>query len=387
MKRGLGILAIILFAIPLASAADPGHSASAINPGIFTAGDYIFKDLGANPLLSIIASSGTVRIGGIFDSAGVTVTNVSIPFNPRDAANKAYTDNRVGQMPGLLIPLYIYPANIYTNDTYNNLISLSKRYHNVQVYAILNPSNGPGDAWDGNYKVAVERLHGAGIKVLGYIATNYSSVSLASAQANVSKWQELYSAIDGIFMDEMSNYENSAGNISYYNDLTSYIHSKGLYPSIGNPGAGCVGDYFGNKTADVIVIHENRNWPSETDLRGDYENGYSAFNYNRRAALVYNQSSIDLVNFSIMRKYVGLVYVDDDDLPNPWDTLPSYLESLFKLLSAPEGAYFADNVDLNGLLRLKPIALPACDSSIAGAIGYNNSGHYGCHSNVWNKLY
>ena len=32
------------------------------------------------------------------------------------------------------------------------------------------------------------------------------------------------------------------------------------------------------------------------------------------------------------RKYVGYIYLQNDDLPNPWDSLPSYFDDLLDAL-------------------------------------------------------
>ena len=76
------------------------------------------------------------------------------------------------QSPGLLIPLYIYPANIHTNVDFNRVIDFKRRSPSVPFWVILNPATGPGEAVDANYVKAIDRLQGAGCIVLAYVTAN-----------------------------------------------------------------------------------------------------------------------------------------------------------------------------------------------------------------------
>ena len=289
--------------------------------------------------------NGGARINGALDLNENTLINAdaSSPREPGNVANKSYVDGRVEHTTGILIPMYVYPSDIYTNPVYNHLIDLKKTYHDVPVYAIINPASGPGTVTDGNYRVAIDRLHGAGIIVVGYVHTSYTARPIEDIQNEIDLWQYLYPAIDGIFYDEMTN-DDVQGHIDYYAELTRFSHDRGLYPTIGNPGAGTLGTYFENDAADVIVIHENGYWPSEADLKGDYAGGYAAYDYNRRAGLVYGQASMDLEQLKKLRKYLGLIYVTEDTLPNPWDSLTGLMEDLLRVLSASDSAHFTGSV-------------------------------------------
>jgi hypothetical protein len=64
--------------------------------------------------------------------------------------------------------------------------------------------------------------------------------------------------------------------------------------------------------------------------------GHAFYPPSRRGGMVYNQPTLDTGLLDTLRKYVQWVYVNDDDLPNPWDTLPSYLGELFAAVSLNE---------------------------------------------------
>jgi hypothetical protein len=233
---------------------------------------------------------------------------------------------------GIILPMYIYPSNIYTNDDYNNVINLKKKYHDVPLYTILNPSNGAGSVVDGNYTAGIQRLNGAGALTCGYVSTNYTAVSLADAKAEVDNWLNLYPDIQAIFLDEMDNTDSQATR-DYYKDLKEYVRLKDLKFTIANAGALVPYSFYTNEVADMIVMYENTGYPTEATLKGDFDGGHADTNYGLRASLSYNVA-FDKDELLMIKKYVGAVYLTDDNVPNPWDSLPSYLEDLFKGLQA-----------------------------------------------------
>lgn len=68
--------------------------------------------------------------------------------------------HRAQERTGLLVPMYIYPADIHTNFAYNRLIDLKRRYETVPIWVILNPASGPGEKVDANYTKPAWAMHG-----------------------------------------------------------------------------------------------------------------------------------------------------------------------------------------------------------------------------------
>jgi hypothetical protein len=233
---------------------------------------------------------------------------------------------------GVLIPLYIYPADVFTNVDYNGLIDVAKTYHRVPITVVINPGSGPGTVADGNYTVAIRRMQGAGITVLGYVHATNASRALSLVKADVDTWLSLYPAIDGIFVDEMSN-DDSAPHRAYFTELTNYVHARRLYPVVGNPGTVVVNTYFTESCADVIVVYENDGYPLEATIKGDFDGGFMDVDYRRRAGLAYNVSVVT-PSVRIMQKYLGMVYTTADTGANPWDTVSTGLATLMGLLDA-----------------------------------------------------
>lgn len=251
---------------------------------------------------------------------------------------------------GVLIPMYIYPSSAYSNADYNGLIALARKYRNVPLIAVINNSNGPGASQDGNFTVVITRMRAAGIIVCGYIDTNYRAVTAASVESQIDTWLSFYPAIDGLFFDQQDN-DASSASLTYYSAVTTYAHNKGLYPIISNPGTPLLGDYYAAGLPDIYCIHENSSYPSEATLEGDYAGGNADYPWDRRAVLVYNQTALSPAQLAIIRKYAGWVYVTTDNLPNPWDSLPSYLESLISNLDRPVGTAAIDDTGSGLILR------------------------------------
>jgi hypothetical protein len=235
---------------------------------------------------------------------------------------------------GILLPYYLFlGGSPYSDANVQRLLDVMKSNHDVPVLVIINtPSSGPGTVADPNYAALIELVQGAGGKALGYVDTANGTRPEADVKNDINLWLSLYPArpIDGIFLDEMP-YDVSY--VALYKRYTDYCHGLGLNPVVANPGANQQPAWFSTYTADVIVVNENSTWPTEADMEGNFEGGHADYPPTRRAGLVYNQPTLDTGLLDTLRKNVQWVYVTNDNLPNPWDTLPTYLEQLFGAVS------------------------------------------------------
>ncbi len=247
------------------------------------------------------------------------------------------------QPTGLLIPLYHYPANVHTNEVFNRLIDLKKSFPTVPVCAIVNPANGPGTGdLDQNYVKAIDRLRGAGVVTLGYVSTRFAAQPAEQVQRDIAAWRTRYPKVNGLFLDEMANKADDS-TIQYYLQATSAGHDASFWPVFANPGTATPEPFFAKSAADFFVIHENKFWPTEPDLKGNYFGGYADYPPWTRAVLMHSQKTFDKAQFKRIRKYVRWVYVThdvfdekagpDDPKNNPWDELSQHLEDMFRELS------------------------------------------------------
>jgi len=235
----------------------------------------------------------------------------------------------VAETMELLVPAYFYPVE---NSPWDDLAMAAA---SVPITAILNPNSGPGSSVDPNYVAVVNSLRAAGGRVIGYVATSYGSKSATTVKSQIDKYIDFY-AIDGIFLDEMST---SSLKLSYYGDLYDYIKAKnGAYEVVGNPGTNTLESYLTTPTADVLVTFEDSRTAYSSFAPDVWSDGYDASHF---AHIVHTTSSGDLqtvLDLAAARN-AGLIFVTDDVMSNPYDTLPAYWNqevSAVAAMAAPE---------------------------------------------------
>lgn len=187
--------------------------------------------------------------------------------------------------------------------------------------AIMNPDSGPGLTADPNYVSAVNALRTAGGKVLGYVATEYATMTLAYVEAEIDDYRSLYN-VDGIFVDEMTS-DTSAADLQYYQAIDDYVHAEQPgWIVVGGAGTSTPPAY--TQVADVLVEFEN-----DTSAYGDsytppsWETNYPA---SRIANIVYNVASAATMESYVAQaesQHAGWLYVTDDTQPNPYVPCPA----------------------------------------------------------------
>jgi hypothetical protein len=220
---------------------------------------------------------------------------------------------------GTIVPLYTYP----TDPSWAAIIAAAKMHPTVTVRAVINPNSGPGTAKDPAYATGIPTLGAAGITVLGYVATTYGAKPTASVHAEIDAYKGWYTGIKGIFFDEMSN---TAGMEAYYTELSQYAKGQGYVMTTGNPGTDTLPSYVG--TVDTLMIYEDSGLPSVASLAG----WHAQHDKHDFAIIAYGVPSVDAAFVTSARVDVGFIYLTDDTLPNPYDTLPAYFGSLLAAL-------------------------------------------------------
>jgi hypothetical protein len=113
----------------------------------------------------------------------------------------------------------------------------------------------------------------------------------------------------------------TVGLESYYAGLTAYAKSHGFDFTIGNPGSDSRASYVG--TVDVMLIYESDGLPTATRLAG-WHATYDKKNFG----IIPYAVSMDTAFVQAAKQAVGYIYLQNDTLPNPWDTVPSYFGAL-----------------------------------------------------------
>jgi hypothetical protein len=224
-------------------------------------------------------------------------------------------------MAGTIVPLYSFP----TQDTWSRVIAAKGAHPNVTIMAVVNPQNGPGSAQSADYVAGISQLVNAGIKVIGYVPTGHANRPFADVEADVGRWRGFYPDVTGIFFDEMSS---QPGFEAYYKALSAHARGLGFDLTMGNPGTDTTPSYVGS--VDVIFIYENSGLPSISALSA----WHGAYDKQNFAIIPYAVPQMDRSFVDAAEEHVGYIYMQDDALPNPWDTLPPYFNDLVGALSS-----------------------------------------------------
>jgi hypothetical protein len=174
-----------------------------------------------------------------------------------------------------------------------------------------------------DYTTGIAQLTAAGVKVIGYVYTSYGARPAADVQADIARWHSLYPGVTGIFFDEMVNKPGSEG---YYQGLTNAAKGGGFDYTIGNPGSDGGSTYVG--TVDTILIYESAGLPSAAAM-GGWHSGYDRHNFG---VIPYGIPGVDTAFIATAKVTCGYVYLQNDVMPNPWDTLPPYFDALVAAL-------------------------------------------------------
>eukprot|EP00250_Pteridium_aquilinum_P014096 c21777_g2_i1 orf=95-940(+) len=234
------------------------------------------------------------------------------------------------QNVNIMVPAYFYPGTAGSSGAaaWAALNSAATALPN-RVVAVANPFNGPGASTDPAYTAAITSLQSASGRVIGYVHTAYTNRSLDSVKADVDQWYAFYPTLDGIFVDEVANIE---GMQAYYQTLYIYIKSKSSSSLVvNNPGTSTLPTYLfynGSRVADIICTFENNGSVALQWTQAAWTFAYPRSNF---LTLAYDVPDIDVSSFDygdiIDRAYqqnAGWVYITDDILDNPWDTVATY---------------------------------------------------------------
>lgn len=272
----------------------------------------------------------------------------------------------------ILVPAYGSPCCGTGTTMWNTLIATARNANTnglqLHLNVIINPASGPGTGTDfnyynpsnpgtGNQLVNLRNAGGDHVTIYGYVATGFGEKALSTIRNEIDRYQQLYpNVIDGIFLDEMSTLP---GDVADYHALYQYIKS-GTPPSsyrngpvIGNPGTHTIEDYLlpATRAADVLVIFENFGHAYTSYTAPEWVSRYPAEHF---AHLVHSQLggwNSSLLSLAEQRN-VGMLYITDDTIANPWDALPSYWTSEVNAIEARNC----------GVIAVSPGSLPAGNS-------------------------
>lgn len=215
-------------------------------------------------------------------------------------------------VPRLIVPAYFPPGPLW-----DDLIAGAPQVGRI----IANPDSGPGDTVDPALVSAIAGAQAAGIEVLGYVHTVYAGRDELEVDAETDRWFSFY-GVDGIFFDEVSGLDDCVAQEGWYEARVDY--SRTLVPGavvVMNPGTDTCPSYAG--FADTLVLFEGLTQAHAAFVPEDASLGLLS---DEVGHLLHGATPSGLAPaFTRARSWgVGWFYVTDDDLPNPWDVLPTF---------------------------------------------------------------
>lgn len=224
--------------------------------------------------------------------------------------------------PGAIVPLYADPD---LGTSWKELVAAKALHPSVPVIAVANISNGPGAKPSPPHLTGIASLAAIGVTVIGYVNTNYGLRGAAVVQSDIDRWKTFYGnlGLSGIFLDQQAT---KVGLESYYASLTAYAKGIGFTLVVGDPGTDPAPSYVG--TVDTMLIYQGPGVPDLTSLEG----WHLAHDRRNFGIVCYAVSPLDPSFVGEAKKRVGYVYVTDDGLPDPWDTLAPYFPALLAAL-------------------------------------------------------
>lgn len=126
----------------------------------------------------------------------------------------------------------------------------------------------------------------------------------------------------------MEMFSNAASSqLTYYRNVYNYIKGlSGHYWVVGNPGTQIDQQYLDIPAADALVNFEGTQRIYRHVEFADWVYDEPANQFGHLVYKTRNARAMRNVIRNALQRNAGMVYVTNDELNNPWDTLPSYWE-------------------------------------------------------------
>jgi hypothetical protein len=255
------------------------------------------------------------------------------------------------------VPSYIPPNG--DADAWNRLIASPSGKAGVIV---ANVANGPDFVTKGMWTDVMSRAHNSGKRVLGYVDTGYMGltgqttrlgssrsadwiVQIEQIEQDINRWYALYPGlVDGIFFDQGHNLCGDGDSIvrlyQFINQFEKRYHPGAT--TVLNPGAVVPQCY--EWSADVLLTYESsfEGYMQRADQPGDlnyHSPNWTPLGDHKFWHIIYGVPEDQVANViaTSRSRNAGYVFVTDDVMVNPYDTLP-------------QGSYWSNELgDVNGV--------------------------------------
>jgi hypothetical protein len=214
------------------------------------------------------------------------------------------------QCQRLFVPAFFYASSVW------HQAAASTPPPSVMILDISGV--GAGTEPEPHFQAVVSQARADGVTVLGYSSTALGQRPIAQVEQDVRDYKAWY-GVTGVFLDEVTG---TAGQLSYYQQIASYIHSV-------NPGSpiwinpGIYPDQAYMSVATVVMSFEGTYAQYVSDQVPAWAHKYPA---SRFVHTIHDTSQAQLGSaISLARsRNAGYVYITDGSGANPYSGLPSY---------------------------------------------------------------
>jgi hypothetical protein len=204
-------------------------------------------------------------------------------------------------------------------------MDIKDSYPDIEIVAIVNQTNGEFTEENSDYSIGIQDLTNAGIKVVGYVYTNYGERDTQEVIDNIEAWNKFYKddGVSGIFFDETSI---NSDDLRYYSNLSNEAKSRGLDFVILNPGITTDQEYIDSGIADIVVSYENPNQELIDNPPSSYNEPSETTELSLLIYEMEDNNVDDLISFAREHQFGYIYFTEDGFDNNPWDSVSEYLE-------------------------------------------------------------
>jgi hypothetical protein len=226
------------------------------------------------------------------------------------------------------VPAYVFPGQ-------KPLVTLGSMTPAPGI-VVLDPGNGDV-GFSGSWQSQADKLRARGTIVLGYVYTDYASRPISAAENSVDNYFRSDSGgvdVSGIFFDQMST---SCSKESYYHQLYQYVQSVDpdafVADNPGTPVNVCALEPS-DKVADTFVTFEDDARAYSATFLGNIVGPSGVYSQGAQYPpsafwhLVYGASAAQMPQLVALAasRHAGYIYATNDNLPNPYDSVPGYID-------------------------------------------------------------
>jgi hypothetical protein len=213
------------------------------------------------------------------------------------------------EWPRLVVPAYFHPK-VRPGDW----LWLAEHPQEVR-HVILNVASGPGTAAVPAFRAVTDRLHTAGVSVIGYADTDYGERRAPDILADLAQYQDWY-GVDGLCLDRVAS---GADKLSWFRTLAARLRVAGARSLLFNHGTYPDEGYAG--VADLLGTFEGP-WASYRRMQvPQWADAHPSEKFYHVLYSVPPGRFDDAVRLAFKRR-AAAVYITWRGGANPYDRLP-----------------------------------------------------------------